>query len=209
MPQLPEYKPGDYLECGEDYGYSKVLILSENRCLVKAGRGIGYVLTLDEWYVIIGDNRATIQNTTKLDECKGCPYFYELECSSTEHALNNQKFKRSISHSSLDSGSGSGSIRSSVSFSDKIQIRTPISANVYYEEHKQIDRNNISPRDVEIRYDEAAHSEGGPYEGGPYEGGPYEDKLVPAIIPTNISSTNPKRSIPWYYKISLCGIFDA
>lgn len=72
---LPEYKPGDYLECGEGEGFSRVLVLSENNVLIKSGVATGSVITMDEWYFIVGEARETIQNTTYFDSCKGCPYY--------------------------------------------------------------------------------------------------------------------------------------
>ena len=72
---LPEYKPGDYLECGEGEGFSRVLVLSDNNVLIKGGVATGTVITMDEWYFIVGEARETIQNTTYFDSCKGCPYY--------------------------------------------------------------------------------------------------------------------------------------
>jgi hypothetical protein len=72
---LPEYKPGDYLECGEGEGFSRVLVLSENNVLIKSGVATGSVIRMDEWYFIVGEARETIQNTTYFDSCKGCPYY--------------------------------------------------------------------------------------------------------------------------------------
>lgn len=61
---LPEYKPGDYLECGEGEGFSRVLVLSENNVLIKDGPATGDVMPLDEWYFIVGDARSTIRHVT-------------------------------------------------------------------------------------------------------------------------------------------------
>ena len=74
-PTLPAYKPGDYLECGEGETFTRVLVLSENKVLLKEGVAAGSVMTMDEWYFIIGDARGTIQNTSYFDTCKGCPYY--------------------------------------------------------------------------------------------------------------------------------------
>jgi hypothetical protein len=64
---LPEYKPGDYLECGKDESFSRVLVLSENKVLVKDGPATGDVMSLDEWYFIVGDARSTIRHSTYFD----------------------------------------------------------------------------------------------------------------------------------------------
>lgn len=64
---LPEYKPGDYLECGEGEGFSRVLVLSENKVLVKDGPATGDVISLDEWYFIVGDARSSIRHATYFD----------------------------------------------------------------------------------------------------------------------------------------------
>lgn len=75
MSSLPAYKPGDYLECGEGEAFSRILVLSENRVLIKSGVAAGTVMSMDEWYFIVGEARASIQNTTYFDSCKGCPYY--------------------------------------------------------------------------------------------------------------------------------------
>lgn len=59
--------PGDYLECGEEESFSRVLVLSENKVLVKDGTATGDVMSLDEWYFIVGEARSTIRHATYFD----------------------------------------------------------------------------------------------------------------------------------------------
>lgn len=84
------YKPGDYLECGFGPKYSKILILSEDIVIIKEGIGKGTVLTLQDWYIIIGENKSNIQNTTYFDSCKGCPFYKDDE-------LNIESIEKNIS----------------------------------------------------------------------------------------------------------------
>jgi hypothetical protein len=72
---LPDFKAGQYLECGEGEEYSRVLVLSDTKLLVKEGAGRGHVLTPEEWYVMIGEAKGTIRNTSYFNDCEGCPYY--------------------------------------------------------------------------------------------------------------------------------------
>lgn len=72
---IHDYKPGEYLECGYGDCYSKILILSADNVIVKEGVGSGEIISLAEWFYIIGENKSTLQNTTYFDNCKGCPFY--------------------------------------------------------------------------------------------------------------------------------------
>jgi hypothetical protein len=122
---LPEYKPGDYLECGEGEGFSRVLVLSENNVLIKSGVATGSVITMDEWYFIVGEARETIQNTTYFDSCKGCPYYVsDPICGdpSIESIGSNSIGSNSIGSNSI--GSNSTGRKSCIRTSSTSSIRS-------------------------------------------------------------------------------------
>lgn len=101
---LPEYKPGDYLECGEGEGFSRVLVLSENNVLVKGRPATGDVMPLDEWYFIVGEARSTIRNVTYFD-------IEKVDTLCVSHAICGDPSIDSLGKNSIGSNStGSNSI---------------------------------------------------------------------------------------------------
>lgn len=77
MDNLPDYKPGNILTCGEGDNYSKIKILTEGKVIILCGLGKGNILHIRDWYILVGKNTVTIQNTTLLDNCQSCPFYTE------------------------------------------------------------------------------------------------------------------------------------
>lgn len=104
MTHVPEYKAGDYLECGEGTTYSRILILSENTVLVKDGEAVGTVMELEQWYSMIGDRKESIQNTSYFEMCDIYDYYLDESVNIPLDSLDS-KSGESISISTTHSSS--------------------------------------------------------------------------------------------------------
>ena len=78
MHGLPECKPGDYLECDNGAEFSRVLVLSKHKVLVKEGVGTGEIIPMAEWLAMMGES-AIIHNASYFETCRSCPLYRESE----------------------------------------------------------------------------------------------------------------------------------
>jgi len=108
----PPYKQGDYFHCGEGVAYSKILIMSKDTCLIKKGPYAGIIVSLEEWMKIIGENKATIQKTSRED-------------IESKEDLGSE-VDATIHHP----------IRRSVSFGKSKNVRTPVNIELYYDKEE-------------------------------------------------------------------------
>ena len=224
---LPDYKPGDYFECGEGTEYSKILILSEDRCIIKVGLGEGSDMSIKEWLSLIKGREATIQNTSRKDKCRGCPIeksgCFDDDCSYRHSGIGQIKVMRSIS-----SGSGydSSSSSDSLNWKNTAIIRTPISTELYYDKEGPVEdavkpkvrRGTMPPKylvDIEDLEYEPVGLQQQPtirYEFSKSFDEPLAIQSQPSAIQSQKSVMNlqtiPKPRISWYYRVFLCGFFD-
>jgi hypothetical protein len=213
MPGIPDYKPGDYLKCGEGPEYSKVLVLPGDMCIIKAGHSIGEIISLDEWYFLIGENKVTIQNTTKSDKCNGC-------------ALNHTGCYDESCDDMQDIESIGASIRtqsSNVSYNKYITVRTPLTTDTYYDTQEII---RVSPDEYStlqrtksrrgtmkpvLSIDSDISTEANIYDDfseNSYDsiseatGEATSEDLDFTVVP----EVSHKSKTPWYYRFFLCGV---
>jgi hypothetical protein len=78
MRGLPECKPGDYLEYGYGPEFSRVLVLLDDRVLVKEGVASGEVISIGEWYAIIGEP-TSIKAASYFDTSRSHPLYPEIK----------------------------------------------------------------------------------------------------------------------------------
>jgi len=65
MQFVSECKIGDYIECGKDNYYGKMLIISEDTCVVKNGVLSGKIIPLQEWVVLNADYVSSMRKSSK------------------------------------------------------------------------------------------------------------------------------------------------
>ena len=136
-----EYKPGDYLECGFDQAYSKVLVIFEDNVLIKDGFGQGTVVSMVDWHLIIGENKSNVRKIAFFEEPKKLKGILKTPSIDSIYEGNGYNggngncvsdisrqtsIRRIRSQGSIDSqGSiGSRSVKRSVSIDNVLQIRT-------------------------------------------------------------------------------------
>jgi len=130
---LTKYKPGDYLQCGEGDQYTKVKVLQDNRVAVLMGLGCGQIITIKDWFMLIGPNCASIENMNDVRSfSEACPYIYDSlndsgscagSCASEIDPYRNMHTtvkRRYSDETSICSTNTPTSIRRSVSFATDI-----------------------------------------------------------------------------------------
>ena len=191
MVELPTYKQGDYLECGEGKQYSKILILDNNKILIKEGDGQGAIITLQDWLYIIGENEATIQNTSYFDDCKGCPYYMSntVKCDSIHKVHGNiesigkeSNLVNILSNGNVDMNDELTSVSSSASASASASASLPI--------------KGILKRTQSIDSIQSIQSQNS-----------FEKRSV-SYGEVEIRTVKPRKKLPWHYRIFLCGMSD-
>jgi len=65
MQFVSECKIGDYVECGKEDYYSKMLIISDDTCIVKSGILAGNTISLQEWVVLNADYVSSMRKSSK------------------------------------------------------------------------------------------------------------------------------------------------
>ena len=216
MPGIPDYKPGEYLKCGDGLGYSKVLVLPGDMCIIKAGHSIGEIISLDEWYFMIGENKVTIQNTTKSDKCKSC-------------ALNHTGCYDESCDDMQDIESIGVSIRtesSNVSYNKYRTVRTPLTTDTYYDTQEIIRespdgyselqrtksrRGTMKPvlsidSDISTEpdiYDDFSEDSYDSIREATNEATSVDPDFTVVLEPYKDSQ---KSKTPWYYRFFLCGV---
>lgn len=187
MVELPTYKQGDYLECGEGKQYSKILILDNNKILIKEGDGQGAIITLQDWLYIIGENEATIQNISYFDDCKGCPYYMSntVKCDSINKARCDIE--------SIGKGSNLANILSNgnVDMNDELtSVSSSASASA------SLPKKGILKRTKSIDSIQSIQSQNS-----------FEKRSV-SYGEVEIRTVKPRKKLPWHYRIFLCGMSD-
>ena len=232
MSGIPDYKPGEYLNCGEGPEYSKILVLPGDRCIIKAGHSAGEIISLDEWYFMIGENKATIQNTTKSDKCKSCALnhtgCYDESCNVVQAIENVGMNLRTPSIDSL----------SARVYYDKYRtVRTPIASDTYIDTREIIHLSpNTTPNGMRTKTRRATmiptlvtgsdiSSEADIYDDFSGVGDSVSEAISGAISEATSGATggatnkepdftvmpgvhvdSHKRKLPWYYRLFLCGM---
>ena len=195
MVELPTYKQGDYLECGEGKQYSKILILDNNKILIKEGDGQGAIITLQDWLYIIGENDATIQNTSYFDDCKGCPYYMSntVKCDSINKARCDIE--------SIGKGSNLANILSNgnVDMNDEL---TSVSSSASASASASLPKKGILKRTKSIDSIQSIQSEHTIQSQNSFE------KRSVSYGEVEIRTVKPRKKLPWHYRIFLCGMTD-
>ena len=227
MPGIPDYKPGEYLNCGEGAEYSKILVFPGGKCLIKAGHGVGEVITMDEWYFMIGENKATIQNTTRSDKCKTCPLnhtgCYDESCHATQDmesiGKNFMKLRRIPSNNSISS---------TISYDKYRTVRNSLGPDTYYDTREII---RISPDGSStnakcktrratmvpvLRADSEISTEADIYDDFSGAGESISQATSEAtgedtgsedfVVVPGVHVTPSKHKMPWYYTMFVCGL---
>jgi hypothetical protein len=65
MQFVSECKIGEYVECGNNNYYSKMLIITDDTCVVKSGILAGNTISLQEWVVLNADYVSSMRKSTK------------------------------------------------------------------------------------------------------------------------------------------------
>lgn len=231
MPGIPEYKPGEYLKCGEGPEYSKVLVLPGDMCIIKAGHSIGEIISLDEWYFMIGENKATIQNTTKSDKCKTCALnhtgCYDESCDATQDI---ESIGNNLVNLRIPSSNSNNSVHSSVSYDKYRTVRTPLGQDTFYDTQEIIRVSPDGSSELKrtksrrgtmkpvLRVDSELSSETDIYDNFSGDSGDSISKAT-SVATSEATSVEPdfivvlepykdsqKSKTPWYYRFFLCGV---
>jgi hypothetical protein len=65
MQFVSECKIGEYVECGNNNYYSKMLIITDDTCVIKSGILAGNTISLEEWVVLNADYVSSMRKSTK------------------------------------------------------------------------------------------------------------------------------------------------
>ena len=137
-----KYKPGDYLQCGEGNEYTKVKLLQDDKVAVLMGLGCGQIISMKDWFILIGPNSASIENMNDVRASEPCPYIYDSlndsgscnnSCASEIDPYRNMhtSVKRKYSDDfSICSTNTPTSIRRSVSFVKEVPVIATMSATM-------------------------------------------------------------------------------